>query len=238
MNTTRFPLSRALSWSAIALLPLGGCGGSGGGGGGGGGGTPPTAAISGPGTGVLALRGDVVRLTITANDDGAASVRVLADGDGNLLTPGDQTVLYGPASDNDGVPLVVSLPTLALAPGVYPIFLTVDDGVNLVASAIYGPGIVVMAGRASVAPTRSATYGVVGNLIVIAVGEAENFNVPLNGDADVGDGVIGTLNAFTGVFTQSNVSTDVTGLDAAGTARVLESSAGVTYFATPNRTRG
>jgi hypothetical protein len=188
--------------------------------------------------GVLAIRGDLVRLTITTNDDGAASVRVLADVDGNVMTTGDQTLLYGPVTDANGAPLVVALPTLSLSPGRYSIFVTADDGVNPVATALYAPPFVVMAGRASVAPNRSATYGVLGSQLVIAVGETENGNVVLNGDSDVGDGVIGSLDAQTGVYTQTAVSTDVTGVDGAGTARVLEPGTGYSYFTTREQDQG
>jgi hypothetical protein len=76
---------RRSSWASLLLaLPLVACGsdpdGSGGGGGGGGG-TPPTAAITAPTTGVIALQGDLVPVTITANDVGAAQVRLVADVD-------------------------------------------------------------------------------------------------------------------------------------------------------------
>ncbi len=113
--------------------------------------------------------------------------------------------------------------TQPLAPGMYTLFLTVDDGFNPVAtSAMAGPFVVVN-GRAGVSPTRSTAYGVQGSRIVMTVGESENGPpVSLNGDLDTSDGVLGTLNSLTGAFTQHARSIDVTGIDGQGTARRID----------------
>jgi hypothetical protein len=162
-----------------------------------------------------------VPISFTANDDGAALVRLIADPDGVLATPAGQVVVFGPVPDANGTPLTVNAQTVGLAAIAYTLFLTVDDGFNAVASDTLGAPFVVVAGRAGVAPTRSTAYGVLGTSIVMSVGEAENGGTVLNGDAAADDGVLATLNAVTGVFTQHTVSTDVTGIDGPGTARRL-----------------
>lgn len=218
---------RRSSWASLLLaLPLVACGsdpdGSGGGGGGGGG-TPPTAAITAPTTGVIALQGDLVPVTFTANDDGAAQVRLVADVDGNLATTGDQTVVFGPVADANGASTQVNAATAGLAPGAYTLFLTVDDGFNAVASSAMVGSFVVVVGRAGVSPPRSTAYGVQGNRIVMTVGESENGPpTSLNGDLDTADGVLATLDTLTGTFTQHATSIDVTGVDLQGTARRIE----------------
>jgi hypothetical protein len=182
-----------------------------------------------PTSGVLALRGDVVPIQVVANDDGTAQVRLIADVDGNLATTGDQTVVFGPVTDANGALVVAGAATATLTPGAYTLFLTVDDGFNVASATLAGPFVVVV-GRASVAPNGSATYGVSGTRVVFSVGEAASGGVSLNPpDVDAGDGVLGTLDAVTGTFTQHTVSTDSTGLDGAGTARRLTALSGRFY---------
>ncbi len=225
MSRTPPALRRFVFASLLLALPLGACGGSsgGGGGGGGGGGTPPTALISAPTSGVIALRGDLVPVTFTANDDGAAQVRLVADVDGNFGTTGDQTTVFGPVLDANGASTQVNALTQPLAPGAYTLFLVVDDGFNPVATATMGGSFVVFAGRAGVSPTRSTAYGVQNDRIVLTVGESENGPpASLNGDLDTADGVLGTLDTLTGAFTQHATSIDVTGVDLQGTARRIE----------------
>lgn len=222
------PPTRRFFAGVVSALLLG-CGGGGGGGGGGGPNTPPTAAINAPVTGAVAIRGDTVAVRFTANDDGAADVRLIASVDANALTVGDNTVVFGPEADANGTPVTRNAATAALPVGVYFLFLTVDDGVNAVAIANLAGPFVVVAGHAGVAPPRSTAFGVRGNRVLMSVGEAEDGGTVLNGDADTGDGVLATLDALTGAFTQHALSTDVTAAPG-GVARVLENDGAFLLF--------
>ena len=225
MSRTSPALRRLALASLLLSLPVLGCGGSsgGGGGGGGGGGTPPTANLTAPTAGVIALRGDLVPVTFTADDDGAAQVRLVADVDGNFGTTGDQTTVFGPVADANGASTQVNALTQPLAPGAYTLFLVVDDGFNPVATSVMTGPFVVVVGKAGVAPNRSTAYGVQGDRIVLTVGESENGPpMSLNGDLDTSDGVLGTLDTLTGTFTQHATSIDVTNIDLQGTARRIE----------------
>jgi hypothetical protein len=59
---------------------------------------------------------------------------------------------------------------------------------------------------------------------VVAVGEQENGGVVLNGDGDMGDGVIAVIASNDGALTQSATDADSTQVDVMGTARVLRST--------------
>ncbi len=220
---------------AFLALLLFGCGGSSGGGGGGGGpivNAPPTIAIGAPTTGVAALRGDDVDITFTANDDGAGLVRMIASVDALLATLGDNTQVFGPEPDTNGVAATRAADTTALVVGVYTLFVTVDDGVNPVVSATLAGSFVVLQGHAGVAPPRSTAFGVRGARVLLSVGETEDTFVPLilNGDMDAGDGVLATQDTATAVFTQHALSTNVTNVNGSGTARKLDNDGPLLFF--------
>jgi len=234
MSAIPFLRTHLLAGASLSLL-LVGCGGSSGGNGGGGGppgNNPPTAAFNAPTTGVAALRGDLVGITFTANDDGAAQVRLIASVDASLATTGDNTVVFGPEVDANGAVVTRNAATATLATGPYTLFLTVDDGVNPVASATLAGPFVVIQGHAGVAPTRSTAYGVRGNRVLMSIGESEDSFIPLilNGDLDSGDGVLATQDTATAVFTQHALSTDVTQINAQGTARKLDNDGPLLFF--------
>jgi hypothetical protein len=226
---------------AALSLVLSGCGGSSGGsdggGGGGGGGTPPTAAITAPVNGVLALLGDTVPITVVANDDGAATVRLWASVDASFATTNDQVQVGGPATDQNGAPQLLNASTTGLG-GAYTLFVEVDDGFNPDAVAALGGPFVVVGGTAVPAPPRSAGYGVLGTRTTYTVGEAESGGGDLNGDLDGGDGVPATLDALTGGVTQHTTSMDCTGTDGGGTARLLLKGGTRFFFATREQDEG
>lgn len=235
MSCPTLALRARLPVVASLLVLVMGCGGSGGGGGGGGGpgtDTPPTVVITAPITGVAAMRGDVVDITFTADDDGAGLVRMIASVDASLATTGDNTLVFGPEVDANGVSVTRGAATAALAPGTYSLFVTVDDGVNPVASAMLAGTFVVMQAHAGVAPSRSTAFGVRGTRVLMSIGETEDTAVPtiLNGDMDAGDGVLATLDTATGIFTQHALSTDVTNVNGLGTARKLDNDGPLLFF--------
>ena len=240
----RLRRSHLLGGAGLSLV-LVACGGSGGGGGGGGGppgvDTPPTAVLNAPTTGALALKGDLVPITYTANDDGNAQCRLVVSVDASLATTGDNTTVFGPEVDANGVAVVRNAATASLAPGPYNLFLTVDDGVNPVASAALAGPFVVVVGRAGVPPTRSTAYGVRGSKVLLSVGEFEDGNLDRNGDGDTGDGVLAVVDGMAGTSaflnaafaappTPTFLTTDVTGIDGAGTARRLDNDGGLLFF--------
>jgi hypothetical protein len=200
-----------------------------------GGGRAPTAAWIAPTLGLAALPGDTLRVTLRTDDDGPATVTVLADPDRDLVTEQDQVELYR-GVDGDGVPQEVALllpPTLPL--GRYAVLLRVDDGANPPAEALLPRPLLVHPAIAGVDPPRSNRYGVVGDVVVFSRGEAEDAAGPLNGDGDALDGVYVAYDAATATLVQPSpsVSMDVAGAGTPpGRARVLPNADGVLSWLT------
>ena len=189
----------------------------GGGGGGGGGGVPPgnqvpTAAVIAPVAGVTGIVGDTFPFVFTSNDDDAATVRILADGDGNIATTPDQTVLYQGVDANGAQQSVTLTVPPALVPAAYTLLLSVDDGVHAPLVITLPRPLVVHLAIAGVAPPRINRYGVTGGFVVFSRGEAEDNTGPLNGDGLSDDGVMVLYDAGTRTFIQPlpSVSMDVT----------------------------
>lgn len=197
---------------ACLLLPLlAACGGSGGGGSSNPSGpdvSPPTVTVSAP-TGPLAvLPGDSLHVVFTANDDRNAAVRVVLDADADPNTTGDQVVLFT-GIDQNGAQTTLDLSTAGVPTGRYELYVIADDQTN--PPAVAGASLVVVyPGLAGVSPPRANRYGVTGTHIVFSVGEAEQGNTILNGDGDVGDGVMTDLDAKQGTMVQTGLSVDVT----------------------------
>ncbi len=216
------------------LLPLVliACGGGGGGGTGGGpppgGNNPPQATLVAPTLGVAGLLGDSFTLSFVSNDDDAASVRLIADADGDPGTTGDQTVLFT-GVDGDGAQQDVDVDLQApLTQGSYLLVLEVNDGVNAPVVIQLPQPLVIYPAIAGVAPPRSNRYGVIDQTVVFSRGEAEDNAGPLNGDGLADDGVMVLYDAVSGVLTQGTptVSMDVGGVGG-GRVRPVLGQAGV-----------
>ncbi len=233
---------------ALLILSLAACGGSsnqapGGGSGGGGGGNgsagAPSGAFLAPQLGAAGMLGDTIAVRFVADDDGEATVRIVADADRDLATQGDQTVLFQ-GIDANGVAQDTTLVLAApLTAGAHALVLQIDDGVNpLVEVALPFP-LIVYRGIAGVAPPRSNRYGVANGVVIFSRGEAEDAAGVLNGDADATDGVMVALQVGTGIMTQPvpSPSMDVTPF-AGGVARVLRAEGGTLTWVTNEADEG
>ncbi len=206
-----------------ALLGLlAACGGDGGGGGGGGGPAVPTGTIDAVVGSRLLLRGDVVSVTVTTNDDGNALFRLVFDEDGNPLTSGDQTTVFGPQGHSAGNPLTVDVTVPAtVAVGSYHLMLIIDDGINPPVTASFPTPLRIYPAIAGLAPgTGSNRYAVINGTVWFSRSEQHDGAQDFSGDGMDGDAVIAKVDALTLALVQGPVTVEKTTVDG-GTAQIL-----------------
>lgn len=211
-----------------ASILLAACGG----GSGGGGGTtppdptdqtPPTVQVLAPVGGEALIPGDDLHVEFRADDDLVADVEVVLDVDADPSTTGDQTVLFQ-GTDQNGALTSVDLDTTTVPVGPYVLFVIADDGVHAPVCD-GGAAVIIYPGLAGVSPPRRTAYGVVGNVVVFSVGEAEQGGQDLDGDGDSGDGVMTLLDGTGVILEMTGMSVDVS-IAGQPTAQVLPSESG------------
>jgi len=90
---------------------------------------PPSISVTGPASDLEAGMGSRVRLAYVDNDsDDAATTDVFADGDGDLLTTGDQHVVATRRAEQNGTPQSVEWDTTGVPEGTYSILAVTSDG--------------------------------------------------------------------------------------------------------------